>query len=112
MMLGYDFNGEEIFKHVDVGVTFEGAHETLLDFGAGVVGVVQDAELRVSALAVQVELTVFLAVEINAPLEQLVDLFGSAFHHLLHGSTVTEPVAGNHSVFYVLVEVVDFEICH
>lgn len=25
-------NGEEILKHVDVGVTFEGAHETLLDF--------------------------------------------------------------------------------
>ena len=82
---------------------------------AGVVGVVEYAELGVSALAVQVEGAVVLAVEVHSPFHEALYLPGCAFHHLLHGCGVAEPVAGHHGVVYVFVEIVDGQVgdrCH
>lgn len=51
-------------------------------------------------------------VEVHAPVDELLDLFGGITHHLLHGGAVADPVAGYHGVFDVLVEVVHGQIGH
>ena len=112
MVLGDYLDGKVVFIHVDVGVILNRLHQRLLNFVAGVVGMVQNAELRVPALAVQVVGAVGLLVKLNAPLHQLLDLAWSLCHHLAHGSGVAEPVASHHGVVYVLVEVVDEHVGH
>ena len=72
----------------------------------------EDAKLRVSALAVKVKGAVVFAVKIDAPVQELAYLLRSALDHLLHGDRVAEPVAGHHSVVDVLVKVIYSEICH
>ena len=112
MVLGDDFHSEVILLDVNIGTIPHGLHQTALNLGTRVVGVVQDAELRVSALAVQVERPVLLAVEVDTPLHQLLNLVGGHANHLLHGLGVADEVARNHGVLDVFVEVVDSQIGH
>ena len=112
VVLRNDLDSEAVGEDVDVAVGEDSLHKTLLDLGSGVVGMVQDSEFGVSPLAMEVERSVILLVEVDAPRDQLADLVGSVTYHLLDGSGVGEPVAGHHSVVYVLVEVVDLEVCH
>ena len=67
MVLGDDLDGEVMLVDVDAGIGTHGLDESALDLVAGVVGMVQDAELRVAALAVEVKCAVGAAVEIHAP---------------------------------------------
>ena len=105
-------HGEVVLLNVDVGAGAHRSHKAALYLGARVVGVVQDAELGVSALAVQVELAVLLAVEVDAPLHELGNLLRRIAHHLLYGTAVADEVARYHRVFYMLVEIVDCKISH
>ena len=89
-----------------------GLHQSALNLCTRIVSVVQDAELRVTTLAVQVEVAILLAVEVDTPLHQLLNLFGSHTHHLLDSLAVADVVAGNHRVLDVLVEIVDSQIGH
>ena len=100
-----------IFLDVDVRIVAHGFHQSALNLGSRVVGMVQDAELAVSSLAVKVELAVLLLVEIDTPLHQLLDLFRCFGDNLLHGFVVADVVASNHCILDVFVEVVHFEIC-
>ena len=79
---------------------------------ARIVLVVQDAEFRVPALAVQVKTAVFLLVEVDAPMDKLLDLGGGVAHHFLHGGAVADPVARYHGVLDVLLEVVHGQVGH
>lgn len=112
MVLGDDLYGEMVFVYVDGGIGLNRLDEAFLDLEAGVVGMMEDAELRVSPLAVEVEGAVILAVEVHAPLYQLTDLLGSSGDHLPHRLGVGKEVAGNHRVVDMLVEVVDQEVGH
>ena len=107
MVLSDDFDCKTVLEHIDVLVFLNCLYQAVLNFCAGVVLVVQDSELRVSALAMQVEVAFFVSVERNAPLYELVDLLGRTFHHLFHGSRVAEKIAGNHGVLDMLFEIVD-----
>ena len=60
----------------------------------------------------QVELTVFLAVEVDAPLDEFLDLFRSHADHLFYCLSVTDEVAGNKGISNVLVEGVELQIGH
>ena len=111
-MLRDDFDCEMVFQHFDVGVGTYGSHQSALNFGAGVVGVVQNAKLGMSALAVQVEITVFFFIKIHAPAHQLLDLRRCISHDLLHGGAVAYPIAGYHGVFDVFFEIIDQQICY
>ena len=91
---------------------FDGLDEAGLYLCARVVLVVQDAEFRVTALAVQVEGAVLLLVEVDAPLDEFLDLSGGVAHHFLHGGAVADPVARYHGVFDVLLEVVHRQVGH
>ncbi len=112
MVLGNDFNGEVVLPDVDVRARPDGLHQSALYLGTGVVGVVQYAELRVAALAVQVEVAALLAVEVDAPADQLLNLCRGVSDHLLHGGTVGDVVAGNDGVGNVLVKGVYLQVGH
>ena len=110
VVLGDDFDGEVILQNLDVGTTAHGSHESALDFGTRVVGVVQDAEFGVSAFAVQVELSVGVLVEVDAPLDEFLNLCRGIAHHLFHGFAVADVVARNHCVLNVLFKVIDQQV--
>ena len=112
VVLGDDFDGEMVFEYRDVGVLFHRIDEAGLYLGPGIVFVVQDTELGVAALPMEVKLTVLFLVKLHAPLDELPDLTGSFAHHLLHSLPVAYPVAGNHRVFDMLLEVVNGHIGH
>ena len=87
-------------------------HQSALNLEARVVGMVQDAELGVTALAVEVKLAALLLVEVHAPLHQVLDALRGIPHHLLHGCGVADVVARNHGVLNVFLEVVHLQVCH
>ena len=86
--------------------------EAALYLEAGVIGMVEDTELGVSAFAMQVKLPVFFLIEIHTPLHEPAYAFGRAFYHLLHGAAVADIVARDERVFDVLLEIVYFEVGH
>ncbi len=109
-MLGDDLDGKMMFEDVDVGVRPDSLDERFLDLESGVVGMVEDAELRVAAFAVEVEAAVFLLVEVNAPVDKLTYLSGSLGDNLSDSLRIAEPVAGYHCVVDVFLEIVYFEV--
>ena len=112
VVLGDDFDGEMVFEHGDAGLVAHGFNESALYFEARVVGMVQNAELAVSALAVKVVAAVVASVELHAPAHEPLNALGGTFHHLAHGCGVAYPVAGHHGVLDMLVEVVDLEVSY
>ena len=112
VVLSDNLHGEVVLLDVDVRTIAHSLHQSALYFGTRIVGVVQNAEFRVSTLAVQVELAVFLAVEVDTPIHKFLYLFGRIAYYLFYGLAVADIVARNHSVLYVLVEIVDCEISY
>ena len=75
----------------------------------------QDAELAVTALAVQVKVAFLVLVEVHAPVDKCIDLLRGIGDNLLYRFGVAEPVAGNHRVVDMLLKVIDLKIgdtCH
>ena len=68
MVLRDDFHGEMVFQQRDVRRFFHRLDESALNFEARVVSMMENAKFGVSALAVEVERTVFILVEVHAPL--------------------------------------------
>ena len=112
VVLRDDFHGKMILLHLDVGTVAYRLHQSALYFGTRVVGMVENAELRVAALAVQVERAVVFFVEVHTPVHQFLDLTGRHLDDLFNGLGVADVVAGNHRVFDVFVEVVELEVGH
>ena len=112
MVLGDDFYSKMVLLDVNIRIVAHSLHQPSLDFGACIVSVMQNAELRVSTLTVQVELTVFLAVEVDAPLDEFLNLFRSHTDHLFHSLSVTDKVAGNKGICNMLVKGVELQISH
>ena len=110
MVLCDNFDGEMMFEYIDIRVFAHLANKALLYFVTGVVGMVEDAEFAVPPFAVKVEIPIVVTVEINSPANQFADLFGRFGDYFSNGFRVAKLVAGNHSVFEMFVEVVDFEI--
>ena len=73
---------------------------------------VQDAELRMSALTVQVVFAFAVFIKIHTPLHQLLNLLGCTTHHLLYGSRITYPVARYHSIVDMLLKVIHQQISY
>ncbi len=107
MMLRDNLYGKMMLEHIDIGRAAHLADKALLDLIAGIVGMVQDAEFRVSSLTVEVEVTVSLAVEVHAPVKKLPDLVGRTLDYFPHRLRIAQPVAGYHRIMYMFVEIVD-----
>ena len=112
MMLRDNLYGKMVLFHLDIGIVANGLHQPALNLSTSIVGVVQNAELRMAALTVKVELTVVLTVEIDAPLHHFLNLRGGIAYHLFDGSTVADEITGYHRVFDVFVEIVQLKISH
>ena len=106
MMLRDDFYGKMAVEYFDIGVRLYGSDKAFLYFGTCIVFVVQNAEFGVTAFFMEVEVSLIILVEVHSPVYQFFDLSGGLAHHFLHGGAVTDPVACNHGVFNVLVEVI------
>ena len=110
MMLCDDFHRKMIFEHCDVGMVAHSFNQPTLYLKAGVICMVQDAEFRMSAFTMKVEVAIVLLIKINAPFYETLDAFRSTFHHLLHSPTVRNVVAGNHGVLDMLLKIINFKI--
>ena len=105
-----DFYGKVSFENIDILVGSHPGDEALLDFGAGVVGMVEDTKFGVSPLAMEVECAILFLVEIDTPRHELAYLFRGILHHLLDCGRVGEPVSRHHRVVDMLVEVIDQQV--
>ena len=112
MVLGDDFHGEVVFQNRDVRMAAYGFHQSALDFKTCVVSMVQDAEFRMSAFAVQVEVPLFVFVEVYAPFHKVSYALRCVFHYLFHGCRVADEIPCNHGVFDMFLEVVHFHVGH
>ena len=112
MVLRDDLHGKMVLQHLDMRVAAHRCHQSALDLRTGVIGMVQDTELRVTAFAVQIELTVLFAVEVHTPLDQFLDAFGGVAYHLFNGGRVTEPVTGDHRIVDMFLKIVHQEVRH
>ena len=110
MVLGDDFHGEMVLKHIDEGVVSHGFHQSALYLCACIVGMVQDTKLRVPAFAMEVESAFGIAVEVHAPVDQLFYLSGSVLHHLLYGARVGQPIARDHRIVDMLLEIIYLQV--
>ena len=72
----------------------------------------ENAKFGVSALAVEVERTVFILVEVHAPLQQTLNAGRRIAHHLFNGPRIADVIASYHRVADVLVEIIHFEVRH
>ena len=112
MVLRDDLNGKVVFLDINVGVVANGLHESALNLCPGIVGMVQDTELGMTALTVQVKLSVLFPVEVHTPVHEFLYLLRSVAYHLLHGLAVVDIVAGDDRVGNMLVEGVRLHIRH
>ena len=71
----------------------------------------EDSEFRMSPFAVQVKLSVGIFVELDSPVDEFFYLRRGVCHYFFHGFGIAQPVAGNHGVLDVFVEIVHFEVC-
>ena len=110
MVLSDDLNGKMILQNSDKRIISDCFHQSALNLGTGVVGMVQDAELGMTTLTMQIELTISFLVKINAPMNQLLDLLRRILHHLLYGLRITEPITGYHSVVNMLLKIIHLQI--
>ena len=74
MVLGYHLNGKMVFLYINIGIASHCRHQSTLNLGTRIVGMMQNAKLRVSALTMKVEESILLLVEVNAPLHQFLNL--------------------------------------
>ena len=88
MVLSEDFDGEIVLKDVDILMFFHRLDKAVLNFGAGVVFVVEDTKFRVSTFAVQVEIAVLFLVEVYAPVDELSYLRRRFAHYLFYRRAV------------------------
>ena len=84
MVLRDNLNGKMVFLDLNIRIVAHSLHQATLYLGTCIIGVMQDAELGVSTFTVQVELAIFLAVEVNPPLHQFLDLSRCIAHHLFY----------------------------
>ena len=104
VVLRQQVDGEVPLEHRDVRVAAHRLDEGSFDLGAREVLVVEDAVLRVAALAVELEASVGGRVEARAPGDQVADQLGSAPHDQLHGLPVAFARAAYERVGDVLLE--------
>ena len=110
MVLGDNLYGKMILLDVDVGIASHGFHQSALDLGTRIVGMVEDAELGMSALAMQVEAAILLLVEVHTPFHQFGNLLRGLAHHLLDGLAVGDVVACDEGIGDVFVEGIQFHV--
>ena len=110
MMLGKYLDCKMVVENCDVRVLAHGFDKRLLNLGTGIVGMVQNAEFRMSSFTVKVELAVFVLVEIDSPVYKGLYLRGGFTDNLFHSIAVAYPVACNHGVLDMFLKVIYLQV--
>ena len=106
MVLRQQVDGEVAFENRDVRMLPHRLHERPFDLGSREVLVVEDAVLRVSAFAVELETPVGGLVETRAPGYEVGDQFRGPPHDQFHGLLVAFACAADQRVADVFLECV------
>lgn len=109
MMLGNDFYRIVICKYGNIGVSFYRFYQASLYFSSCIVFVVQDAELGMSSFFVEVEFSIFFLSK-STPHLSVPGFVQVLLALLFYSRAVTDPIAGNHRVFNVFLEIVYFQV--
>ena len=72
----------------------------------------QYTKFRMASFSMQIEVAIRLFIKVHAPFYQFRNLSRCISHHLFHSLTVTNIVTGNHCVFYVFLEIINFHVCY
>lgn len=112
MVLRQYFNCKMIFKDSDVRMLLDRLYQAVLYLGTRIILMVKDAEFGMAAFTMQVEVPFFIFIEIDTPADQLFDLLRSVAHNLFNSIAIAEPVARNHCIFNMFIEVIDDQVCH
>ena len=89
-----------------------GSNQAVLNFGAGIIFMVQDTKLRMTSFSVKIELSFFVFIEVYTPTDQFLYLCGSFTYDFFYSGTVTDPVTGNHCIFNMFFKIVYQQIGH
>ena len=112
VVLRDNLHGIMVGIYLNIRMRMYGTDQAGLDLCACIIGMVQDAELRVATLLVEVELAIGLLIELHTPVDQSLDLRRSFPHYFFHSRTIADPVASYHGVFDVFLEVIHLQISH
>ena len=113
MVLGEQIDRKVMLVEFDIGRVLELGQQRTLDLPAGDVLVVQNAILRMPALAAEVvRFLALLLIETRAPFDDLSNPFGPFFYDDPHNLFVAEAVAGVEGIFDVLLEGVVLLVPH
>ena len=104
VVLSDEFHRKQVVNHSDVWMLGGTLHEGALHLKTGVVLMVKDAEVAVSALLMKVEGAVGTAVEVDSVVHKILDSRRSLLHNNLNDVFLRQEVARHHSVVDVLLE--------
>ena len=104
VVLRQQVDGEVVLQHGDVGMALHLLDQRPFDFGAREVFVVEDAVLRVSAFAVELETSVGSLVEARTPGDEVGDELRCAANDQLDRFPVALPGAADERILDVFFE--------
>ncbi len=110
MVLCDYLNGKVVFEDFYIRIVSYGLHQSPLDFSPRIVGMVQDAELGMSAFLVQIIGAVLLLVKMDTPLHQFLDSGRCITYNLFYSGRVADIVACHHCVVNMLFEIIDQQV--
>ena len=67
-----------------------GSNQAVLNFGAGIIFMVQDTKLRMTSFPVKIELSFFVFIEVYTPTDQAIIVSSICFSKLSTSRLVTE----------------------
>ena len=111
MMLGNDFYRIVICKYGNIGMGFYRFYQASLYFSSCIVFVVQDAELGMSSFLCGGRILHLLFLSKSTP--HFISSWicaGASRTTFFYSRAVTDPIAGNHRVFNVFLEIVYFQV--
>ena len=106
VVLRDNLNGIMVFQNGNILVLPHGRHQSALYFEPGIVGMMQNAKVAVSAFAVQIVLSFSVLIKFHAPLHKRFDGVGRITHNVFHGGQVRNIVACDYRIVDVLFKIV------
>ncbi len=110
VMLRDYFHRKMIFKYCYAWISADSFYKSALYLKSRVIGMMKNPKFRMSSFTVEVKGAVFRAVKVHSPLHKPLNACGRISYYLLHGCWVTDIIAGNHGIIYMLFKSIDFKI--
>ena len=106
MVLRNNFHSKMMLQHVYKRICAYGGHKSTLNLCTRIIGMVENAELRMSSFTMQVKRAILFLIEINAPIYQFLYPSRSIFYYLFYGRRITQPITGHHRVMDMFLKII------